>query len=138
MSRAVDRCPAAVRPLAFLKLELFIPSDFAVRFIRLANLSSDPDSASPMAEAASLADLIAAARIRWRRAIRCPAFSPSREGGLDAAFLDTVTIVSSETSPRSMASNTMYSVSILVSDAGCRRASAFLEYSVSPVRASIT
>jgi len=50
--------------LALRKVVFFMPIAAAVRFIRRANCSSDPPIASPMAVAASLADLIAAARIR--------------------------------------------------------------------------
>ena len=64
MSCALDIWPSRVRPLAFLKVELLIPSALAVRFIRLANPASDPPMASPMAVAQSLADFTAAARIR--------------------------------------------------------------------------
>jgi hypothetical protein len=64
MSRAVDRCPSAVRPLAFLKVVLCIPSCRAVRVIRLAKATWSPLIWSPRAEAASFADLMAAARIR--------------------------------------------------------------------------
>ena len=64
MSWAVDRCPSRVRPLAFLKVVFFMPSALAVRFIRAANFASSPLRWSPIAAAASLADLIAAARIR--------------------------------------------------------------------------
>ena len=107
MSRAVDKWPLAVRPLAFWKVDADIPMALAVRFIRCANFSSDPLIASPMAVAASLADLIAAARIRWRKAMRCPGFSPKRDGGSFAACLEMVTIVSRLISPRSIASKAM-------------------------------
>ena len=73
MSRAVDRCPSWVRPWAFLKVVLFIPSARAVRVMRAVKAASLPLIASPMAVAASLADFTAAARIRWRKAMRCPA-----------------------------------------------------------------
>ncbi len=64
MSWADDRCPSAVRPWAFLKVVLVIPSDRAVRVMRRAKAASLPLIASPMAVAASLADFTAAARIR--------------------------------------------------------------------------
>ncbi len=64
MSRAVDRWPVRVRPFAFLKVVLVMPMARAYWFIIRANPSSDPPMASPMAVAASFADLIAAARIR--------------------------------------------------------------------------
>ena len=107
MSRAVERWPCAVRPLAFLKVVFFIPSALAVRVMRRAKSASFPAMASPMAVAASLADLIAAARIRLRSEIFCPARRPSREGGWAAACLVTVTIVSSEMLPRWISSNAM-------------------------------
>ena len=64
MSRAVDRWPSSVSPLAFLKVVRVMPSALAVRFIRRAKAASEPSIASPMAVAASLADFTAAARIR--------------------------------------------------------------------------
>ena len=64
ISWAVDRCPFCVRPCAFLNVVRVIPSRFAVRVMRLAKASSEPDIASPSAVAASLADFTAAARIR--------------------------------------------------------------------------
>ena len=64
MSCAVERCPSVVRPFAFLNVVFDIPSARAVRVMRLAKAGSDPSIASPMAVAASLADLMAAARIR--------------------------------------------------------------------------
>ena len=107
MSRAVDRCPACVRPWAFLKVDFVMPSARAVRFMRSEKRASLPEMASPMAVAASLADLMAAARIRWRIAMRWPARRPSREGGWLAACFDTVTMVSSVISPRWIASKAM-------------------------------
>ena len=41
-----------------------MPKARAVRVMRLANSASDPEIASPIAVAASLADLTAAARIK--------------------------------------------------------------------------
>ena len=64
MSRAVDKCPLSVRPWAFLNVVRVMPSDLAVRVMRRAKAASDPEIASPMAVAASLADFTAAARIR--------------------------------------------------------------------------
>ncbi len=64
MSRAVLRCPASVRPLAFRNVLRVMPSAWAVRFIRRAKAASEPSIASPMAVAASFADFTAAARIR--------------------------------------------------------------------------
>ena len=64
MSRAVDICPLAVRPCAFLNVVRVIPSALAVRFMRRAKAASEPEIASPMAVAASLADFTAAARIK--------------------------------------------------------------------------
>lgn len=64
MSRAVDKWPDSVRPWAFLKVVRVMPSALAVRFMRRAKAASDPLTASAKAVAASLADLIAAARIR--------------------------------------------------------------------------
>ena len=85
MSRAVDTWPDWVRPWAFLKFVLFMPSALAVRFMRSANRLSLPSTASAIAVAASLADLTAAARIKWRSSIFCPARSPSLLGGSLAA-----------------------------------------------------
>ncbi len=56
--------------------------------MRLAKAASDPDTASPSAVAASLADLIAAARIRYRSSMVWPARSPSFEGGSLAAWVE--------------------------------------------------
>ena len=64
MSRAVLRWPDWVRPWALRKLDCVIPSARAVRFMRAAKASSEPDTASPSAVAASLADFTAAARMR--------------------------------------------------------------------------
>ena len=64
MSWAVDMWPDSVRPWAFLKVVLVMPSALAVRFMRRAKFASEPSIASPMAVAASLADLTAAARIK--------------------------------------------------------------------------
>ena len=64
MSRAVDRWPSWVSPFGFLKVDRDMPSALAVRVIRCANASCEPEIASAMAMAASLADLIAAPRIR--------------------------------------------------------------------------
>ena len=64
MSRAVDMWPSRVRPLAFLKVVRVMPIARAYWFMRAAKRSSEPATASPSAVAASLADLIAAARIR--------------------------------------------------------------------------
>ena len=64
MSRAVERWPASVRPLAFLKVVRVMPRALAVRFMRRAKAASEPEIASAIAVAASLADLTAAARIR--------------------------------------------------------------------------
>ena len=64
MSRAVDRCPSRVRPLALRNVVRVIPMARAYWFIRAAKASSEPATASPSAVAASFADLIAAARIR--------------------------------------------------------------------------
>ena len=64
MSRAVERCPFSVRPLALRKVVRVIPIALAVRFIRAAKRSTEPSIASASAVAASLADFTAAARIR--------------------------------------------------------------------------
>ncbi|KIQ70601.1 hypothetical protein Wenmar_00979 [Wenxinia marina DSM 24838] len=64
MSCAVDMCPSAVRPCMFTNVVLRIPIACAVAFMRRAKASSDPEIATPIAWAASLADRIAAARIR--------------------------------------------------------------------------
>jgi hypothetical protein len=53
--------------------------------MRRANAASLPSIASPIAVAASLADLTAAALIKYRSFMVCPALSPSLEGGSDAA-----------------------------------------------------
>ena len=106
MSRAVERCPSSVRPWALRNVVLLMPMACAMRFMRRAKAASLPDTASPSAVAASLADFTAAARIRWRMAIFWPDFSPSRDGGSAAAVRETVTVVSSEISPRWMAANT--------------------------------
>ena len=50
--------------LVFVKDKLAIEAGFAVAVMRRAKALSDPEMASAMAAAASLADLIAAARIR--------------------------------------------------------------------------
>ncbi len=64
MSRAVDMWPGVVRPLALRKVVLVMPMARAYWFIRFAKAGTDPATVSPSAVAASLADLIAAARIR--------------------------------------------------------------------------
>ncbi len=64
MSRAVDIWPDWVSPCAFLNWVRVMPSAAAVRVILLAKAASDPEIASPIAAAASFADLAAAARIR--------------------------------------------------------------------------
>ena len=64
ISLAVDKWPDSVSPWAFLKVVRDMPSALAVRFIRRPNAASDPLMASPIAVAASLADLTAAARIK--------------------------------------------------------------------------
>ena len=64
ISRAVDRWPERVRPWAFLNVVRDMPMARAVRVMRLANAASEPEMASPIAVAASLADLMAAARMR--------------------------------------------------------------------------
>ena len=91
MSRAVERWPARVRPWAFLNVVRDMPIARAVRVIRLEKLASEPDIASPMAVAASLADLMAAARIRYRSFIFWPRLSQSFDGGSAAALRDTLT-----------------------------------------------
>ena len=106
ISLAVDKCPFSVRPWAFLKVVRVMPKAFAVRFIRRAKAASEPSIASPSAVAASLADLIAAARIKWRNATRWPSRNPSFEGGSEAAAREMRTFLSSEISPASTASKT--------------------------------
>ena len=64
MSCAVDRWPLAGRPLEFLKVEWVMPSRLPMLVIRAPHFSGEPAIASPIAAAASLADLTAAARIR--------------------------------------------------------------------------
>ena len=64
MSRAVEKWPSWVRPLALRKVVDRIPSARAIAVICAPNLGSDPASPSPMTVAASLADFTAAARIR--------------------------------------------------------------------------
>ena len=81
-----------------------MPSALAVRFIRRANAASEPEIASPMAVAASLADFTAAARIRYRSLIVLPDRSPNFDGGSLAACLEIRTFVSSEISPALTAS----------------------------------
>jgi hypothetical protein len=107
MSRAVDMCPSSVRPWALRKVVRVMPSARAVRFMRRAKAASEPEIASPIAVAASLADRIAAARMRKRNRIVEPARRPSFDGGSAAAFAEMRTCVSRSISPRRTASNAM-------------------------------
>ena len=91
ISRAVDKWPDCVRPWAFLKVVRSIPIARAVRVMRLENSTSEPAMASPIAVAASLADLIEAARMRYRNWIFWPVLSHSFDGGSDEAWRETVT-----------------------------------------------
>jgi hypothetical protein len=81
MSRAVDMWPSSVRPWALRKVVRVMPSARAVRFMRRAKAASEPEIASAIAVAASLADRIAAARMRKRKRIVEPARRPSFDGG---------------------------------------------------------
>ena len=65
MSLAVDRWPTSVKPWQFLNVVLDIPRALAVLFILLEKAASLPEIASPIAVAASFADIIAAALIRY-------------------------------------------------------------------------
>jgi hypothetical protein len=106
--------------------------------MRRANAASLPSIASPIAVAASLADFTAAALIKYRSFMVCPALSPNLEGGSDAAFFDILTFVSRLISPFSTASNATYNVIIFVREAGCNLWSAFSACKILPSRASIT
>ena len=71
-------------------------------------------------------------------AIVCPARRPSRDGGCAAAWREMRTRVSSVISPFSIASKAIYSVIILVSEAGCTREPALsVSHRNSPVRTSM-
>ena len=60
------------------------------------------------------------------------------EGGSEAAFFVTVTVVLAEISPFLIASNAIYSVIILVNEAGWSLVLPFLDLRTFPVRLSIT
>ena len=105
MSRAVDICPRSVRPCAFLKVVRVMPKALAVRFMRRAKAASEPEIASPIAVAASLADFTAEARMRYRSLILEPERRPNFEGGSAAALREILTMSSRLISPLSTASN---------------------------------
>ncbi len=86
--------------------------------MRSANLSSLPASASAITTATSFADCVASARMASRTMIVRPGSSPSLVGGCAAAHLETRMRLLGLSLPRSIASNSRYSVIILVSEAG--------------------
>ena len=118
MSRAVVTWLRSGRPEALRKVVRFIPSARARVVIFSANRPSLPPRRSATTVAASLADLVISARIAWRTVIVSPGFSPSRDGGREAATAETFIGVFSRSALPSSASNSRYSVIILVSEAG--------------------
>ena len=103
MSRAVDRCPSAVSPLAFLKVVLSIP--------KLARRAGHPLGEGDMVARDRVANGGGGVIGRFdgggtdqvaHREIFCPGFRPRREGGCEAAYFDMVTLVSSVMRPASI------------------------------------
>jgi len=138
MSRAVVSWPLAVKPDAFLKVVLLMPSWRAFFVIMRPKFASLPPRCSATAAATSLADLVASAKMACSAAMLRPGLIPSLEGGFEAANFDIRMRVFLVIFPRSSASNIMYIVIILVSEAGYRFESARDAYNVLPVLASIT
>ncbi len=118
MSRAVVFCDRLGRPEALRNVVARMPSWRALTVIAAANFPSLPLNPSAITTAASFADLMAMALIRSITRMVSPAFSPSLEGACLEACLETVKRVFRSILPRSSASKVMYSVMILVSDAG--------------------
>ena len=67
-----------------------MPSSRAVRVILSANCASEPPSPSATTTAASFADLEIIAKIAFSSEMVEFSFSPMRERGMPAAFLETV------------------------------------------------
>ncbi len=107
MSRAVVSCPEFGRPDAFLKVVDFMPRARALAVIICANLVSVPPRCSPTAAAMSFAERVTSARIACSAVTLPPARTPSFEGGIDAACLETLMRVFFLTLPACMASKSM-------------------------------
>ena len=107
MSRAVVSWPELGRPEAFLNVVFFMPSARALAVIICANLVSVPPRCSPTAAAISFAERVTSERIACSAVTLPPARTPSLEGGIAAACLETLMRVFLETLPDCMASNSM-------------------------------
>ena len=95
-----------------------MPSSRALRVIARANADSVPERCSAITTATSLADFVMRALIAVFTVIVLPRLRPSLLGAIPAARRDTRMRVFNVTLPESSASNSMYSVMILVSEAG--------------------
>ena len=118
MSRAVVTWPGSGRPLALRKVVRDMPSWRALLVMRWAKALSEPATCSAMAVATSLADLVTSARMASRTLMVWPGLRPSFDGAWAAAWAETVIRALSDVLWASSASNSRYSVIILVSDAG--------------------
>ena len=137
MSLAVERWPSASSPVQFLNTVFFIPSSAALAFISSTKASSLPETASPRATQASLAELIAAAFSSSFTVKTSPGSSqiwlPPMEHACSLAEI-SVSIVNL---PSSIASNTKSRVIIFVMDAGGICLSASCSKITVPVERSI-
>ena len=95
-----------------------MPSWWALAVILLGEAGSLPARRSATAAAMSFADLVTSARMACSTVIVSPGRKPSLVGGCDAACAETFIGVFSRSALPSSASNSRYSVIILVSDAG--------------------
>ncbi len=125
ISLAVLKCPGALRPVAFSKWVLVIPSSLALSFIFTAKASSLPSKNSAIATAASFPDAIAIPFRISSTVLTSPVSNIILLPPMDLTFSLQTILSWRFILPSSKASIASNIVIILVTEAGANCSSAF-------------